>query len=97
MPTFITLIKWTEQGIRVVRDTTKRQREALAQFEKMGIKTLGFYWTLGRYDAVSIGEAPDAETVTAAALAIGSQGNVRTETLRAFAVEEMERVLAKIK
>lgn len=97
MPTFITLIRWTDQGIRTVKDTTRRQREALAQFGKMGIKTLAFYWTLGRYDAVSIGEAPDAETVTAAALAIGSLGNVRTETLRAFTVEEMDRVLAKIK
>ncbi len=97
MPTFISLIKWTDQGIRTVRDTTRRQREALAQFEKMGIKTMGFYWTLGRYDGVFIGDAPDAETVTAAALAIGSVGNVRTETLWAFTVEEMERVLAKIR
>lgn len=96
MPTFVTLIRWTDQGVRTVKESTKRYREAEKLFQKMGIKTVGFYWTLGRYDAISIGEAPDDETVTAAALAIGSRGNVRTETLHAFSLKEMDRILKKV-
>ncbi len=96
MPTFITLIKWTSQGVKDVKETTKRYRQGSAEFEKMGIKDRGFYWTMGRYDALYIGEAPDEETATAAALAVSSQGNVRTETFRAYTADEMDKILGKL-
>ena len=96
MPTYVTLIHWTEQGIQNVKDTTKRLQEGLALFEQMGIKLLNFYWTSGRYDGIAISEAADDETASAATLALGLQGNVRTETLRAYTAEDMERILGKM-
>ncbi len=97
MPTFITLLRWTSKGAQEVMDTTKRYRKATAEMEKMGIKERGFFWTLGGYDAIYIGDAPDEETATAASLAISSQGNVRTETLRAYSADEMDKILAKLR
>ncbi|MEE9592079.1 MAG: GYD domain-containing protein [Thermoplasmata archaeon] len=96
MPTYVTLLNWTGKGIQNVKDTTKRFQEGTALFEQMGIKILSFHWTSGRYDAIVISEAPDDETASAVALALGSQGNVRTETLRAFSSEEMDRILSKM-
>ncbi len=96
MPTYVTLLNWTGKGIQNVKDTTKRFQEGTALFEQMGIKILSFHWTSGRYDAIVISEAPDDETASAVALTLGSQGNVRTETLRAFSSEEMDRILSKM-
>ena len=96
MPKYVTFLNWTGQGIQSVKDTTKRFQEGMALFEQMGVKVLSFYWTSGRYDAVAITEAADDETASAVALTLGSQGRVRTETLRAFDIEDMERILAKM-
>lgn len=96
MPMYVVLARWTGQGVANVRDTTKRYQEAEALFEKMGVRIHAFYWTAGRYDAVVIAEAPDDETASAATLAAASQGNIRTETLRAFSTQEMERILGKL-
>jgi len=62
----------------------------------MGGNLSTLYWTLGSYDIVGVAEMPDDESVTALAVAIASQGNVRTETLRAFSADEMERILQKV-
>ncbi len=96
MPKYVTFLNWTGEGIQNVKDTTKRFQEGMALFEQMGVKVLSFYWTSGRYDAVAITEAADDETASAVALTLGSQGRVRTETLRAFDTEDMERILAKM-
>ncbi|MEE9181234.1 MAG: GYD domain-containing protein [candidate division NC10 bacterium] len=96
MPRYVTLLNWTGKGVQNVKDTTKRFQEGLALFEKMGVKILSFYWTSGRYDAIAITEAADDETASAVALTLGSQGNIRTETLRAFDTEDMERILGKM-
>lgn len=95
MATYIVLANFTEQGIRNVKDTTKRAeavREAAARF---GVTAKDFYWTLGSHDVVAVFEAPDDASMTALGLALGSAGNVRTQTLRAFARDEMERILAR--
>ena len=96
MPTYVTLLRWTGQGIQNVKDMTKRFQEGMAVFEQMGIKILSFHWTSGRYDAIAITEAPDDETASAVALNLGSQGNIRTETMRAHSTEDMERILGKM-
>ena len=96
MPAYITLLSWTGQGVRNVRETTKRFQEGTSVFEQMGVNILSFHWTSGRYDAVAVSEAPDDETASAAALAIASDGNVRTETLRAYSLEDMERIIGKM-
>ena len=61
-----------------------------------GVKVKDVYWCLGKYDIAAMVEADDEQAVTAFGLGVGSKGNVRTETLRAFTVEEMPRILSKI-
>ncbi|SRR5947209_3977516 len=97
MARYISLIQFTEQGIRNVKDTVKRGDAAIAEAEKMGMKIIEEFWTMGAYDVVVMFDAPDDETVSAFLLKIGSMGNVRGQTLRAFRKEEMEGILAKIK
>ncbi len=67
----------------------------MSVLEKMGVKERSFFWTMGRYDAIFIGDAPDEETATAAT-AVASQGNIRTETFRAYSADEMDKILAKL-
>ena len=93
MATFITTLQFTEQGIKAVRDTCNRAAAFKAAAEKMGVKVTGIYWTLGAFDGVLVCEAPDEETATAALLHIGSLGNVRTQTARAYDAAEMQKIL----
>jgi uncharacterized protein with GYD domain len=96
MATYVVLIHFTEQGIRGVKDSPKRAAAFKAAAKKAGVTVKAFYWTLGRYDMVSILEAPNAETVTAISLSVGKLGNVRTETLAAFDRTGMEAILKKV-
>ena len=96
MATFISTIKFTEQGIQNVKDTCKRANAVKAAAKKMGVKVTEIYWTLGRFDGVLILDAPDEETVTALLLQISSLGNVKTQTARAYKAPEMEKILAKL-
>jgi len=97
MANYICLIQFTDQGIQNIKDTVKRGDAAMAEAEKMGMKIVEEFWTMGAYDAVVVLEAPDDETMSAFMLKIGSLGNVKSHTLRAFRPNEMENVLAKIK
>ena len=96
MARYIGLIQFTDQGIRNIKDTVKRGDAAAAEAEKMGMKIIEEFWTLGAYDVVLFVDAPDDETMTAFMLKVGSLGNVRTATMRAFGKEEMEGILAKM-
>ncbi|MEU3348927.1 GYD domain-containing protein [Streptomyces sp. NPDC006700] len=95
MPTYITLMNWTDQGVREYKDTAKRAETFGAAAQKMGAKLLNIYWTVGPYDLVAVVEAPDDETATAALLHLGGAGNIRSTTLRAFDRGEMERIITK--
>ena len=97
MPSYICLIRFTDQGIRNIKDTMKRGDAAMAEAEKMGMKIVEEFWTMGAYDGVVTLEAPDDETMSAFILKMGSLGNVTGQTLRAFRRNEMEAILAKIK
>jgi uncharacterized protein with GYD domain len=94
--TYITLITWTEQGLRDVKNTVARGEQGQRAIEQAGGRVLGTYWTQGSFDVVLIAEFPDDETAAAFFLAAGQQGYFRTETLRAFTAEEMQRVLRKL-
>ena len=91
MATYVSLFQFTDQGIRAVKDTTKR-----AEAAKVGVKSLDILWTLGPYDLVVVGEAPDDETMTAFALSLASLGNVKTCTMRAYSAKEVETILGKM-
>ncbi|WP_406729357.1 GYD domain-containing protein [Streptomyces sp. GD-15H] len=95
MPTFVALLNWTDQGVRNYKDTPQRAEAFAAAAQKLGVKILNLYWTVGPYDLVAVVEASDDETATAALLQVGGMGNVRSTTLRAFGREEMDRIIAK--
>ena len=96
MATYIVLSTFTEQGIKSVRETTKRADAVRETARKMGIETKSIYWTVGKYDVVATFEAPDDASITALALTLGSAGNIRTQTMRAFTKEEVTGILAKL-
>ncbi|HXE77720.1 MAG TPA: GYD domain-containing protein [Rhodanobacter sp.] len=96
MATYIVLTNFTDQGIRTVKETTKRADAVSEMAGKFGVKAKEFFWTLGAYDLVCQFEAPDDASITAFGLAIGAAGNVRTQTLRAFSKAEMSQILAKL-
>ena len=96
MATFVSTIKFTEQGIKATGDTTKRATALKSAAKKMGVKVKDIYWTLGEHDGLLIFDAPDDETATALLLHLGSLGNAQTTTARAFTASEMKDVLAKM-
>jgi uncharacterized protein with GYD domain len=96
MATFVTTIKFSEQGIANVKETCKRANAFKTAAKKMGVKVQDVFWTLGRFDGLLIFDAPDEETATATMLQLASLGNVRTQTSRAYRAAEMESILAKM-
>lgn len=96
MASYVSLLQFTDQGIRSVKDTTKRAEVAKTMAAKVGVKVTDVLWTLGPYDLVLLGEAPDDETMTAYALSLAALGNVKTQTLRAFRAKEVDAILAKM-
>ncbi len=97
MPTYVALMKWTEQGAKDVKATVDRTEEARRAIEQAGGHMSAVYWTQGAYDLVGIADWPDEESATAFMLSLSELGNVRTETLRAFSAEEMRRILEKVR
>jgi uncharacterized protein with GYD domain len=96
MPTYVSLLNWTDQGIQSFRETVDRAQAAREVAGKLGGQFKEIYWTIGLYDIVAIFEAPDDETAEAALLALGSQGNVRSTTLRAFTGDEMRAIIERV-
>ena len=96
MATYILLMKLTDQGIKEVKSAPQRIEAAIKEFEAMGGKLIGFYIVMGEYDYVAIGEAPNDETALAFLLGLGSAGNVRTTTLKAFTREQFAAIVGKL-
>ncbi len=94
MPTYISLIRYTDQGARNIKESPSRLDAAKKAFKSMGAELKQWYLALGRYDAVVISEGPDDETAAKLTLAISAQGNIRTETLRVFTEDEYRRLIA---
>ncbi len=95
MATFILLVNWTDQGIRSVRETVGRATALGELVQKIGGQFREIFWTIGPYSHVAVLEASDNETATAIALSLGSLGNVRTTTLRAFNRDEMIQIVQR--
>jgi len=96
MPTYITLVRYTQQGIQNIKDSPARLDAAKQAFRAMGAELKQWYLVMGQYDAVVVSEAPNDETVTKLALAISSRGSVRTETLRAYTEDEYRKIIAAL-
>ena len=95
MPTYISLINWTDQGVANFKGSVNRADEAKQAAAGMGGAIKDIYWTVGSYDIVTVAEFPDDVSATAYLLALSSAGNVRTTTLRAFNADEMNKIVAK--
>ena len=95
MATYITLIDWTDQGVKNFKDSIDRYEAAEGVLRSMGVEFKQIYWTLGGHDIVSVVEAPDDQALAAGMLAVAGQGNIRTTTLRAFTRDEMRDVIGR--
>jgi uncharacterized protein with GYD domain len=93
MATFVSLIRFTDRGVQGLEAMAQHVRHMQNQGPQAGVKLLAWYLTLGEYDAVAIAEAPDDETMIQALLQLGKEGAVRTSTLKAFPLEEFERMV----
>ena len=96
MATYIVLLRYTQQGVQNIKESPARLDAAKKAFQAMGAELKQWYLVMGRYDAVVVSEAPDDETAAKLALAIGSQGSIRTETLRAFTEDEYRKLIAAL-
>jgi len=96
MATYVALVNFTDQGVRHIQQTTERAKALINAAKNLGVKIKDIYWTMGAFDAVFTAEAPDDETIMAFAVSMGSLGNIRTQTLRAFSAEEMSKILEKV-
>ncbi|MCG6920414.1 MAG: GYD domain-containing protein [Acidobacteria bacterium] len=96
MATYISLIRWTEQGIANVKKSPDRLDAAKKAFKAGGAEIKEFFLVMGQYDMVVVSEAPDDETASKVALALGSAGSIRTETLRAFKEDEYRKIVAAL-
>jgi len=96
MPTYITLGRWTQQGIEKVKDSPARHDAFKQLVKSAGGEVKGFYMVTGQYDIVIISEAPNDDAMAKTALATASKGGVKTETLRAFTEDEYRKIVAAL-
>ena len=96
MATYIVLVNFTDQGVRSAKDSPKRAEAFRKMAETFGVTVRELFWTQGRYDVVTILDAPDEFSATALNLSLGALGNIRTESLRAFSSADMMKIVAKM-
>lgn len=96
MGTYVVLAQFTDQGIRTIKNSPQRAGQAAEMAKAFGCEMKEVYWTLGQYDFVSIVEAKDDEALTAFGLALGSAGNIRTQTMRAFNKSDFSAIIGKL-
>jgi uncharacterized protein with GYD domain len=96
MATYLLLCNLTDQGVRTIKEAPERRRRAEQRAAELGCKLVAAFLTIGQYDLAMRVEAPDDETFARFALSIGAQGNLRTTTLKAFPVEEFERIVGSL-
>ena len=92
MPIYVVLMNWTDQGVKSFKDSPSRADAGKEEMAKLGVTLKDIYWTVGAHDLVLICDAPDEESMAASLLRLGSAGNVRTTTLRAFARPEFDAI-----
>ena len=96
MPMYVTLANFTDQGMKNIKDTTKRAEAFRRAAKEAGITVKEIVWTQGQFDLITIAEGPDDTAMSALALSIAKSGNIRAQTLRAFTAAEMDQILAKV-
>ncbi|MBR0876759.1 uncharacterized protein with GYD domain [Bradyrhizobium japonicum] len=96
MVTYVVLGNFTDQGARNVKDSPKRADAFKEMAKTFGVTVKEIVWTQGRYDVVTVLEAPDETAAMSLSLSLSALGNVRTETLRAFSAADMTKIVGKM-
>ncbi|MBM3959897.1 MAG: GYD domain-containing protein [SAR202 cluster bacterium] len=96
MPSYLSLVNWTEQGIKNVKDSPRRLDQVKHVIEQAGGRLIFFYMTMGQYDLVTLMEVPNDEAAARVAIQLGMGGNVRTTTLKAFTEDEYRSIIGKL-
>jgi len=96
MMTYVVLATFTDQGVKNAKESPKRAEAFRQMARTFGVTVKDIFWTQGRYDIVTVVEAPDELSATALNLSLGALGNIRTESLRAFTSEDMMKIVAKM-
>ena len=96
MATYLLLCNWTDQGVRNLKEAPQRRQRAVEMAQRFGCEIKGVFLTMGPYDLVLRVEAPDNEAIARMLLSIGTQGNLRTTTMKAFPAEDFERLLGAL-
>ncbi len=96
MPGYVALMKFTDKGLAAVKESVERTKANKVAAEKMGVRIIGVWWTLGEYDLVGVAEAPDDQTMAAFMLAATRQGFFTSQTLRAFSEDEFAQIVGKL-
>jgi uncharacterized protein with GYD domain len=97
MATYVSLLRFTEGGVKNVKGSGQRAADFKSSARQLGIEVREQFWCMGAYDGLLIFDAPDDETATAAMLSLAEQDCVSTQTLRVFTAAEMTRVLGKVR
>ncbi len=96
MPAYVSLIKYTQQGLANIKAAPERMKQSNAEAKGVGGRIIGQWLTMGEYDIVAITEFPDDQTAAAALLSLAGAGNVTTMTMRAFSEEEFAQIVSKL-
>jgi uncharacterized protein with GYD domain len=96
MPTYVSLMKLTEQGLKDIKNFPKRLDAAKKGMEAVGGRMVGFYAVMGKYDYVVITEMPSDEVGMSFLMSLGAMGNLRTTTLKAFTEKEFAKIVKKM-
>ncbi len=96
MATYVTLYRYTDEGMKGIKNAADIARGWQQEAQKRGVAVTALYWLHGAYDAVTIIESDDDDAVNGLLLAIGSQGLMRTESMRGFGIEDLQRFLGKL-
>ena len=95
MPRYISLLKFTEQGVKAIKKSTGRAHDFSVAASKVGVKVEAQYWTVGRFDGVLILSGPNEQSVLRVLAELAALGNVRTQTLQAFTDQEFEAIVGR--
>lgn len=96
MPTYVSLVRYSDQGIRNIKESATRLDAAKKAYQSAGGELKQFFLLMGRYDILIVSEAPNDETAAKVALSLGSLGNVRTESSRAFTEAEFRKLIGSL-
>ena len=96
MPTFVGMLSWTDQGARTVKDTPKRIQAARERAKKLGVDNKHVFLTTGEFDILVIAEAKDGDDIAKMSMAAAAEGNVRTQTIRAWTEPEIAKLISQL-